>query len=94
MERTKNKTLDRRDHMLGGVAGGLAHYLDADPTLIRLLIVALTVAMGPVIPVLYIAAWIIVPDGRRVDTTPPPPAPPAPPAGAPSPAAETDIVTS
>ncbi|HOL52605.1 MAG TPA: PspC domain-containing protein, partial [Bacillota bacterium] len=31
-----------RDRMLGGVCGGLANYLNVDPTLIRLLWVAFT----------------------------------------------------
>jgi phage shock protein C len=48
--------------MLGGVAGGIAEYFDLDPTIVRLgLIVALI--FGHVVTfVLYLAAWLIVPE--------------------------------
>lgn len=47
--------------MLGGVAGGLAEYLNTDPTLIRLLMVLFTFAGGAGLLV-YIVAWIIMPE--------------------------------
>jgi phage shock protein PspC (stress-responsive transcriptional regulator) len=52
------------DKMLGGVAGGIARYLDVDVTLVRLIIVAL--AMFTFAPVgLYISAWALMPaDGE------------------------------
>jgi phage shock protein PspC (stress-responsive transcriptional regulator) len=47
--------------MLGGVCGGLAHYFDVDPVLMRLAWVALTLlGVGITIPG-YIVMWIIVP---------------------------------
>ncbi len=50
----------RTDRMIGGVAGGLGHYLGLDPTLVRLFFVLLALANG--IGVLaYLAMWIIVP---------------------------------
>ncbi len=49
------------DRMLAGVAGGVAEYLDVDPTLVRLGIVALTVLGGAGIP-LYAAAWLLIPE--------------------------------
>ena len=50
--------------MLGGVAAGLARYLDADVTLVRLIIVALCLVTGTG-PGLYIAAWLLIPrDGQ------------------------------
>jgi phage shock protein C len=50
----------RDDRMIGGVCGGLAEYLNVDPTLIRLLLVLLAFAGGPGI-VAYLILWIIVP---------------------------------
>lgn len=50
----------RTDRMIGGVAGGLAEYLRVDPVLIRLLFVLFAfVAAGVVV---YIVAWIIIPE--------------------------------
>ena len=36
----------KRQRMLGGIAGGLAEYLNTDPTLIRLLFVLLALPGG------------------------------------------------
>jgi len=46
--------------ILGGVCGGIAEYLNTDPTLIRLALVFLTLVGGSGI-LLYIVAWILVP---------------------------------
>lgn len=46
--------------MVGGVCAGLGEYLNADPTLIRLLFVLLTLAGGSGV-LLYLAMWLIVP---------------------------------
>jgi len=48
--------------MIGGVCGGVAEYLDADPTIVRLI-----VAIGTLISVglgilAYLIAWIIIPE--------------------------------
>ncbi len=54
----------RSQRMLGGVCGGLAEYLNADPTLIRLLWVIFIVAgMGSGLLV-YLVAWVIMPEGE------------------------------
>jgi phage shock protein C len=47
--------------MLGGVAGGLAKYLDVDPTLVRLAFVALFFAAGAGF-LAYLVAWIVIPE--------------------------------
>ncbi len=53
------------DRILGGVAGGLAAYLDWDPTLVRLLIILLTaVSAGFPFVIIYFVMWIIVPMAR------------------------------
>lgn len=59
----KRFTRSRRERVLGGVCGGLAEYFDADPSLVRLLVIflSLVTALGPAI-IVYLAAWIIVPE--------------------------------
>ena len=52
------------DKMLGGVAAGLARYLNADATLVRVVIAALALFTGAG-PALYLAAWLLIPvDGE------------------------------
>jgi phage shock protein C len=52
------------DKMLAGVAGGIARYLGADVTLVRLIIAALALFTGAGVA-LYIAAWLLIPaDGN------------------------------
>lgn len=50
--------------MLAGVAGGIARYLNADVTLVRVIIAALVLFTG-VGAALYLAAWLLIPaDGQ------------------------------
>jgi phage shock protein C len=49
------------DRMLAGVAGGIARYLDADATLVRVIIAALALFTG-VGAALYLAAWLLIPE--------------------------------
>jgi len=51
----------RDNRMLGGVAGGLASYLDVDSALVRLAFVALFFAAGAGF-LAYIIAWIVLPE--------------------------------
>ena len=52
------------DRMLAGVAGGLARYLGADVTLVRVIIAALVLFTGAG-AALYLAAWLLIPaDGE------------------------------
>ena len=48
------------DSILGGVCGGLAKYLDADPSIIRLLWILFVCLAGSGI-LAYIIAWVIIP---------------------------------
>ena len=51
------------DRMIAGVAGGLGEYFDADPTLIRILFVLLTLlGFGGLGILTYIVLWIIMPE--------------------------------
>ena len=47
--------------MLAGVAAGLARYLNADVTLVRVIIAALALFTGVGVA-LYIAAWLLIPE--------------------------------
>ncbi len=50
--------------MLAGVARGIARYLNADVTLVRVIIAALALFTGAGVA-LYIAAWLLIPaDGE------------------------------
>jgi phage shock protein C len=51
----------RTNRMLGGVAGGLAHNLNSDPSLIRVIFLLLTVFWGGG-AVLYVILWIALPE--------------------------------
>jgi phage shock protein C len=48
------------DAMLGGVASGVARYLGADVTLVRIIAAALAIFTGAGVAV-YIAAWLLIP---------------------------------
>lgn len=51
------------DRMIAGVAGGLADYFDADPALIRILFVLVTLLGGGAVGIfIYIVLWIIMPE--------------------------------
>ena len=58
----KRLFLSTTDKKLGGVCGGIAEYMEIDPTVVRLLTVILALITA-VIPVLigYILAWMIIP---------------------------------
>jgi phage shock protein PspC (stress-responsive transcriptional regulator) len=49
------------DHMLGGVAGGLARYFGVDSTIVRIAFVVLTLVGGAGIP-LYLAGLLLIPE--------------------------------
>lgn len=57
---TKRLYRSRSERMIGGVCGGLANYLNADPTLIRLLMVLFALAGGPGL-IAYLILWVVVP---------------------------------
>ena len=67
MIRSRRLYRSRTDRMLFGVAGGIADYLDVDPTIVRLgLVVALI--FGHVLTLaLYLAACLIVPEQPLFD---------------------------
>ena len=50
----------RTDKKIAGVCGGLAHYFDIDPVIIRLCLV-LFMLLGGSGFIIYIIAWIVIP---------------------------------
>jgi len=76
----------RDDRMLAGVAGGLADYWDADPSLIRVIWAVLMLFTGGVALVIYIVMAIVVPEepagAWAMPPMPPTPTPTADPTGA------------
>jgi len=51
----------KKNKMLAGVCGGIAEYFDVDPALVRLLLVLL-VLMGFAGIIIYLVAWLIIPE--------------------------------
>lgn len=58
-----NKKLyrSRSNRVIGGVCGGLAQYLGIDPTVVRL-IMALVTFVGGMSILVYLIAWLIIPE--------------------------------
>jgi phage shock protein C len=56
-------TRSRTDTILGGVAAGLAEYLNTDPALVRIAWAILVPLTGGAALLAYIVAWIVMPEG-------------------------------
>lgn len=82
---TKRLYRSRQDRMIAGVCGGIGHYLNIDPTLIRLALLLLAIWGGGGILV-YIIAWIVIPEEPVAETAPPASVVPAEPVLPPAPA--------
>ena len=52
--------LSQTDKKLAGVCGGIADYLDVDSTVIRILVVFLTIVYGTG-PLAYLIIWAVAP---------------------------------
>jgi len=52
----------KNDRILGGVCAGLGQHLDLDPNVIRLIWAAVTVLSFGVGVIVYILAWILIPE--------------------------------
>ncbi len=55
-------TRSRRHRMIAGVCGGIGEYLDVDPTVVRLIWAAVTVFSLGLGVLVYLIAWIIMPE--------------------------------
>lgn len=64
----RGRSLHRTDQHIGGVAGGLAEYLDIDPSLARIGTAAAILMTGPAAMAAYAAAWLVIPraDGTTI----------------------------
>lgn len=58
-EKQLMRSIDNR--MIAGVCAGLGDYFNIDPTLVRLIFVALALAGGPGV-LLYIILWVVMPE--------------------------------
>jgi len=67
MELSNRIYRSRSERMLAGVAGGLAHYFDVDPTIVRLAWVVAFLGTGPLAAMLYVVCALIMP--REQDIT-------------------------
>jgi phage shock protein C len=54
-----------KDNMIGGVAGGLADYLNIDTTLVRILFVLMVLVGGGGL-IVYIIMWIVLPSDENL----------------------------
>lgn len=57
---SEGRRLTRREPVLGGVCGGLAHFLNLDPTLVRVVFAA-WLLLGHNAVLVYVLLWAIVP---------------------------------
>lgn len=59
----KRLYLSRTEKKIAGVCGGIAEYLELDPTIVRLLTVVLAIATA-LFPVVigYLLGWMIIPN--------------------------------
>ena len=58
---TQRRLTRSRDKKIAGVCGGLANYLDFDPTIVRILFVLIAFAGGAAV-LAYLIIWIIAPE--------------------------------
>ena len=61
----------KRDRMLGGVCAGLAEHFDVDPSVIRLVWVVVTIFSIGTGVIVYLLAWIIIPEEGTAGAAPP-----------------------
>jgi len=52
----------KKDRMIAGVCSGIANYLDADPTIVRLIWAIATLLLFGLGIIAYLIAWIIIPE--------------------------------
>jgi phage shock protein C len=60
----------KKERMLGGVCAGLGEHLDIDPTVIRLIWAVVTVLSFGTGIIVYILAWILIPEEDTAGSAP------------------------
>ena len=61
MTQIKRLYRSHTDRMLNGVCGGLGEYFGIDPTIVRLIFVAITLSAGPGMLLAYLILAVVVP---------------------------------
>lgn len=69
---TRRLYRSRTDTILGGVAAGLANYLNTDPALVRIAWAILVPLTGGAALIAYIVGWVVVPEEPRGAAMTPP----------------------
>jgi phage shock protein PspC (stress-responsive transcriptional regulator) len=61
---TKRLTRSRTQRYLAGICGGIASYMNVDPTLVRLVWVLAALFPPTTLPAVvgYVIAWVIIPE--------------------------------
>jgi phage shock protein C len=69
---TRRVTRSVVDRKIGGVCGGIGEYVSVDPTVVRLVWIALTIVPGAIVfgVAAYLVAWFIMPEESREALTP------------------------
>jgi len=66
MEEKKRLMRSKTDKMIAGVCGGIANYLNLDPTIVRVAYVLLSIFTVFAGVLAYIILWLIMPEERTV----------------------------
>jgi phage shock protein PspC (stress-responsive transcriptional regulator) len=63
-EANGNKRLirTRKGRLLAGVCSGIGEYTGVDPTVVRVIFLALALVTAGVFALVYLAAWVIIPE--------------------------------
>ena len=63
-EANGNKRLirTRKGRLLAGVCSGIGEYTGIDPTVVRVIFLALTLVTAGVFALVYLAAWVVIPE--------------------------------
>ena len=67
---TRRLYRSRTDTVIGGVAAGLANYLNADPVLLRVGWVVLALVTDGVGLLAYLVCWVAIPEEPKAETEP------------------------
>lgn len=67
---TRRLHRSRSDTILGGVAAGLAAYLNTDPALVRIAWALLVPLTGGAALLAYVVAWVVVPEAPETSEPP------------------------
>lgn len=66
MEQKKRLMRSRTSKMIGGVCGGIANYLDIDPTIARVAYVLLSIFTVFAGAIVYLVLWMIMPEEKTI----------------------------